>query len=71
MKAKEVGFKRVNTKYSPLHTSLNIAYMPDHVNRESPGSQSPDQQLLFPENKIMIHLQRDAGVKGKKDLKLL
>ena len=54
-----------------LATLLNIAYMPDHVNRESPGSQSPDQQLLFPENKIMIHLQRDAGVKGKKDLKLL
>ena len=45
--------------------------MSDHVNIESPGSQSPDQQLLFPENKIMIHLQRDAGVKGKKDLKLL
>ena len=54
-----------------FETLLNMAYMSDHVNRESPGSQSPDQQLLFPENKIMIHLQRDAGVKGKKDLKLL
>ena len=57
-----------------LATLLNIAYMPDHVNRESPGSQSTKprpEQLLFPENKIMIHLQRDAGVKGKKDLKLL